>query len=68
MIYRCAMCGRKTAPFVFIGAIAIGPTCARKAGMVPAKAAKGSMLRFANPVRRDPDPQTMELFSEIEQL
>ena len=46
--YTCALCGRRTAPFAFIGAEAIGPTCARRAGITPAKlkATKGTRLRY----------------------
>ncbi len=61
----CAMCGRPTVPFVMIGREAVGPKCARKAGLVPSKAPKGSRLRF---VREKPPreaiPQTLDLFED----
>ena len=59
------MCGRPTAPFVMIGREAIGPKCAKRAGLTPAKAPKGSRLRFvkAKPVREE-FPQTLDLFSD----
>ena len=61
----CAMCGRPTAPFVMIGREAIGPKCAKRAGLTPAKAPKCSRLRFvkAKPVREE-FPQTLDLFSD----
>lgn len=59
------MCGRPTVPFVLIGREAVGPKCARKAGLVPSKATKGSRLRF---VREKPPreaiPQTLDLFED----
>jgi len=58
----CVLCGRKTEPFAFIGAMAVGPRCARKAGIVPAKIRKGSAIRFASPVKREPGPYTPDLF------
>ena len=64
MIYRCAACGRKTEPFVFIGVNAIGPTCSRKMGLTPAKTRKGSAIRFAKPVKRQPSPQS-DLFDQL---
>lgn len=33
MIYRCAFCGKTTKPYVLIGNEAVGPTCARRAGL-----------------------------------
>lgn len=59
------MCGRPTVPFVMIGREAVGPKCARKAGLVPSRAPKGSPLRF---VREKPPreniPQTLDLFED----
>ena len=61
----CAMCGRPTMPFVMIGNAAIGPKCARRAGLTPAKAPKGTKLKFLKlkPVREH-DPQTLDLFDD----
>ena len=67
MRLRCCLCGKPTEPFAFIGAMAVGPRCARKAGIVPAKARKGSAIRFARPVKRDPDPATIDMFDLMEQ-
>ena len=64
----CAMCGRPTRPFVMIGREAIGPRCARKAGLTPTKAPKGSRLKFVRekPVR-EPVPETLDLFAGLEE-
>lgn len=61
----CAMCGRPTVPFVMIGREAVGPKCARKAGLVPSKAPKGSRLRFVREKpQREAIPQTLDLFED----
>ena len=59
----CAMCGRPTTPYVMIGREAIGPKCARRAGLTPTKVPKGSRLRFTHmkPVR-EAVPETLDLF------
>jgi hypothetical protein len=63
----CAMCGRPTQPFVMIGREAIGPKCAKKAGLTPAKTPKGSRLIFPKirPVREDV-PTTGDLFEGMD--
>jgi hypothetical protein len=63
---RCALCGRDTLPFAFIGALAIGPKCAKRAGIVPTKARKGSSVRFAKPVKRARGAQTIDMFDNLE--
>lgn len=66
--YTCAICGRRTEPFVFVGTEAIGPKCAQRAGLTPAKTAKtrAHRLRFAKmPARREAGPHTMDLFEEL---
>lgn len=62
----CAMCGRPTTPFVMIGREAIGPKCAKRAGLTPKKMPKGSRLRFLKlkPLREE-IPQTLDLFEEL---
>ncbi len=62
----CAMCGRLTSPYVWIGGAAIGPKCARRAGLTPAKMPRGSRVKFAAPssVARD-DNRTMDLFEAM---
>ena len=47
--WSCALCGRHTAkPAVLIGSEAIGPTCARRAGLIQAakSSSKGSRIRL----------------------
>lgn len=63
---RCALCGRSTAPYVLIGKEAIGPKCAKRAGLTPARAPRGSQLRFVayKPVRES-GGETLDLFTEI---
>lgn len=62
---RCAICGRQTAPAVFIGDAAIGPTCAKKAGFIKGRMAKGSLLRFVAPKLAAKGPHTPDLFAEL---
>lgn len=63
----CAMCGRPTTPFVLIGREAIGPKCAKKAGLTPTRAPKGSRLHFVKykPVR-EIVPENLDLFEDHE--
>lgn len=65
---RCAFCNRPMlAAAVFVGALPIGPTCARKAGLLELARKKSGVLRLAKPstVPRRPDPQTLDLFAEV---
>jgi hypothetical protein len=69
MRLACAMCGRLTVPYVYLGSEPIGPRCAARAGMKPTTITKGSRIRFAKPVKRAPVPRTLDLFSaSIEEL
>lgn len=61
MIYTCALCGRKTQPFAFIGNEAIGPRCARRAGFTTSRA-KVAIVRQK---RAKPDDSQIDLF-EVE--
>lgn len=64
----CALCGRDTLPAVFIGLEAVGPTCARKSGLL-ALAKKGGARVTLSGYRRTPKaqgPQNMELFEDQE--
>jgi hypothetical protein len=51
-----------------IGAMPIGPTCARKAGLLELARKKAGALRLARPSiwQRRPDPETLDLFAEVE--
>ena len=63
----CALCGRATEPAVMIGQEAIGPKCARRAGLLGSKAPKGGRVRVLGrrPARSD-GPQTMDLFAGLD--
>ena len=66
---RCAFCNRPMqAAAVFVGALPIGPTCARKAGLLELARKKAVALRLARhtAVARRPDPETIDLFAEVE--
>ncbi|CAB4135066.1 hypothetical protein UFOVP275_63 [uncultured Caudovirales phage] len=65
MRLTCALCGRLTVPYAYIGSEPVGPRCASRAGIKPATTAKGSRIRFAKPVKRAPIPKTGDLFEEI---
>ena len=66
---RCAFCNRSMqAAAVFVGAMPIGPTCARKAGLLELARKKTGVLRLAGraAVAHRPDPETLGLFAEVE--
>ena len=66
---RCAFCNRPMmAAAVFVGAMPIGPTCARKAGLLEMARKKAGVLRLARPSigQHRPDPETLDLFAEVE--
>lgn len=66
---RCAFCNRTMqAAAVFVGAMPIGPTCARKAGLLELARKKAGVLRLAGraAVAHRPDPETIDLFAEVE--
>ena len=68
---RCAFCNRPMmAAAVFVGAMPIGPTCARKAGLLELARKKAGALRLARPtaVARRTDPETLDLFTEEEHV
>lgn len=65
---KCAFCNRPMfQAAVMIGALPIGPTCARKAGLLELARKKAGVLRLGRPVAapRRPDPQTLDLFAEV---
>lgn len=66
---RCAFCNRPMlSAAVFVGALPIGPTCARRAGLLELARRKSGVLRLARPCtsRSQPDPETLDLFAEVE--
>ena len=65
---KCAFCNRPMAQAaVMIGAMPIGPTCARKAGLLELARKKAGVLRLVRPSTgpRRADPETMDLFAEV---
>ena len=65
---KCAYCNRPMlAAAVFVGALPIGPTCARKAGLLELARKKSGVLRLARTSigQRRPDPETLDLFVEV---
>lgn len=65
---KCAFCNRPMlAAAVMVGALPIGPTCARKAGLLELARKKSGLLRLGTPSAgpRRPDPQTLDLFAEV---
>lgn len=65
MRMRCALCGKPTEPYAFIGAMAVGPKCAQKANLTPNKVRKGALIRFTMPKKRERGPETMDLFESL---
>ena len=66
---RCAICGRPTEPAVMIGSEAVGPRCARKAGLYAVAATKGSRVRHVGRRTRAPKerlPETIDMFEGLE--
>lgn len=64
MRYTCALCGKPTTPAAMIGTMAVGPKCARKAGLTSKKLPKGSAVRILTPARKPKagTPYTLDLF------
>ena len=64
---RCALCGKPLLnPTVMIGREAIGPKCARKAGLTKVAKKTGSRVLFFGRVRNESrDPQTGDLFDVL---
>lgn len=67
MTYRFALCGRSmAAPAVTVGQMAIGPTCARKAGLIELGRKRAGFVRlFAGMKPTREDDKTMDLFDEV---
>ena len=64
---KCAFCNRPMqAAAVFVGAMPIGPTCARKAGLLELARKRAGALRLARQSigMRRADPETLDLFTE----
>ena len=66
---RCAFCNRSMqAAAVFVGALPIGSTCAKRAGLLELARKKAGVLRLARPCTgpRRADPETLDLFDKVE--
>lgn len=66
-----AFCNRHLqAAAVFVGALPIGPTCARKAGLLERARKKTGALRLARTSigARRAGPETLDLFAEVEHV
>jgi hypothetical protein len=63
---KCALCGKPTEPYAYIGAMAVGPKCAKKAGFAPGKIRKGALIRFTMPKKRQRGPETIDMFEQLE--
>lgn len=61
MKLTCALCGRDTKPALMIGNRAIGPKCAAKAGLLPAKSLKKHSRKKHH---AQSDGKTLDLFDE----
>lgn len=62
----CALCGRATMPAVFIGGMAVGPSCARKANLIEAASRGLGALRLVKPLARVRHDSQRDLFAEQE--
>lgn len=66
MRMRCALCGKPTEPYAFIGAMAVGPKCAQRANLTPNKVRKGALIRFTVPKKRERGPETIDMFDQLD--
>ena len=60
---RCVLCGRTTKPAVMLGTHAVGPRCAKKAGLIERARRGQGQVRLFNAPRRPADPKTLDLFA-----
>lgn len=68
MRLRCAFCGKLTVPFVMIGTEAVGPKCAKRAGL-NRKTMAGTKVQFVQPMKGvRQESQNLSLFDDIEEL
>lgn len=69
MKHKCAICGRQTEPYAYIGQEVIGPKCAKKIGLTASvKLPKSSAVRFSRRAIKPAEifPETMDLFADLE--
>lgn len=63
---RCVLCGRTTQPAVMLADKAVGPKCAKKAGLLERARRGQGQVRLFNAPRRPADPKTLDLFATEE--
>lgn len=61
---RCGVCGRLTLPATFHQGIAIGPTCAKRQGLVAPKAKESASITYRKQKPQHPQPENLELFPD----
>lgn len=65
MKYTCAFCGRgMDTPAVYIGSMAVGPTCARKAGLFDLSRKRSGLVFPAVKRSKPAKNETLDLFSD----
>ena len=62
---NCILCGRRTKPAVMLADKAVGPKCAKKAGLLERARRNQGQVRLFTALRRPADPKTLELFPEV---
>lgn len=66
---NCCLCGRGMgSAAIFIGTLPVGPSCARRAGLIEAAKRSAGLLRLAparGPRTRQAAQQTLDLFPEV---
>jgi len=65
MRLKCCLCGKLTIPAAMVGSLAVGPSCARKAGLLQSKQRKGSSIVFLKRKQAKDDCETMDLFDDL---
>jgi hypothetical protein len=65
MRLTCCLCGRPTEPAAMIGNMAVGPKCARRAGLFVPKR-KGSVIILKRK-RKEEGPETIDMFDNLEE-
>jgi hypothetical protein len=62
---KCALCGRQTMPAVYIGSEAVGPKCAKRAGLLALVGRRGSRVAGAIKAQsRKRGADNLELFPD----
>lgn len=64
MRLKCCLCGKLTIPAAMVGSLAVGPSCARKAGLLQSKPRKVSSIVILKRKVKD-DCGTMDLFEDL---